>query len=134
MRSLGVDLGEHPKVPMTVDEAKIRSSLEELEMAREARATVREDEERRMVDFIKQQDHTGGVLFSPNAVVTYDTLPDSPYGSDCAGGKSCIVRQESLASANRTAARNACGPHTCSPNGPEFLSAAIGSIQSVKIV
>ena len=67
-----------------LDEGKIRSSLNELEMAREARAAAREEEEQRMDDFIKQQDHTGGVLFSPNAVVTYDTLPDSPFDEEVA--------------------------------------------------
>ncbi len=67
-----------------LDEAKIRSSLDDLEMAREARAAARLEEEERMEAFIKEQDRTGGVLFSPNAVVTYDTLPDSPFDEEVA--------------------------------------------------
>ena len=66
------------------DDTAIRSSLDELKQARQARQRERDQETTRMNEFIEQQKRTGDILLSPDAVVTNTSLPHSPYDEEVA--------------------------------------------------
>ncbi len=66
------------------DDSVIRSSLDELKMSRQARAEEREQETRRMNDFIAQQAHSGGILLSPEVVINSVLPENSPFDEEVA--------------------------------------------------